>query len=336
MTSNTARRSGLFALVLALAALALPVAANASSVTPTQLEGNPTCADINPNWTQLKVDGIPGNQSYGDANVSVTISNVTDNHSFDWTANHGIDAVMVKAADGALLYTYDPESFGDTLVSGPGKYDISHVNFCYDAGDPTPPTCAQANADSPDTDGDGVVDACDNCPTTMNADQVDTDGNGVGDACEPPVNNPPSNPPSNPPADNPPATTTTDSQVTAPTTTSGSGPADTGSQVVLGERIAAVSARLLAPTGCTARSFSARVRGAGIASVVFTVDGKRVKTVRTGGMFVARVNPAKLKVGIHRIVATVKFDPARHQKARTLRSSFQHCSSRFIAPRFTG
>ena len=332
MTSHTASRSGLFALLLAVAMLALPVAANASSVTPTQLEGNPTCADINPSWSQLKVDGIPGNQTYSDSNVSVTISNVTANNTFDWAADHSIDAVIVKAADGALLYTYDPESFGDTIVSGPGKYDISHVNFCYDEGDTPPPTCAQANAGSPDTDDDGVVDACDNCPTTMNADQVDTDGNGVGDACEPPVDNPPSNPP----ADNPPATTPTDSQVTAPTTTSGSGPADPGSQVVLGERIAAVSARLLAPTGCTARSFSARVRGAGIASVVFTVDGKRVKTVRKGGMFVARVNPAKLKVGIHRIVATVKFDPARHQKSRTLRSSFQHCASRFLAPRFTG
>ncbi|MBP7450747.1 MAG: putative metal-binding motif-containing protein [Flavobacteriales bacterium] len=35
-----------------------------------------------------------------------------------------------------------------------------------------------------DSDGDGVDDAVDNCPTTPNADQDDTDGDGVGDACD--------------------------------------------------------------------------------------------------------------------------------------------------------
>jgi parallel beta-helix repeat protein len=34
------------------------------------------------------------------------------------------------------------------------------------------------------TTGDGVGDACDNCPDVPNADQADSDGNGVGDACE--------------------------------------------------------------------------------------------------------------------------------------------------------
>jgi Cys-rich repeat protein len=37
-----------------------------------------------------------------------------------------------------------------------------------------------------DTDGDGVLDAQDNCPMTANADQADVDGDGVGDACEQP------------------------------------------------------------------------------------------------------------------------------------------------------
>jgi hypothetical protein len=328
-TSHTARRTGILAALLAVAALALPAFASASSVTPTRMEGNPTCADLNKDWKQLKVDGVPANQTYSNADISVTISNVGGDQTFDWTANHGIDAVMVKASTLVDVYTYDPESFGDTLLDSPGKYAISHINFCYDDGDPTPPTCAEAHAGSPDTDGDGVVDACDNCPSAMNADQKDTDGNGTGDACEPVVNPPTNNPPSdNPPSGNPPA-----DQTVAPTSDSGT---PTGEQLVLGERIGAVRARLLAPNGCAARSFNARVRGSGIASVVFTVDGKRVKTVKKGSMFVARVNPAKLKIGVHRIVATVKFDPARHQKARTLRSSFQRCASRFLAPRFTG
>ena len=38
---------------------------------------------------------------------------------------------------------------------------------------------------NPDTDGDGIPDSIDNCPTVANPDQRDTDGDGIGDACDP-------------------------------------------------------------------------------------------------------------------------------------------------------
>jgi hypothetical protein len=37
---------------------------------------------------------------------------------------------------------------------------------------------------SPDSDGDGVADDADNCPSVSNPTQADTDGDGAGDACD--------------------------------------------------------------------------------------------------------------------------------------------------------
>src|SRR5207247_3136089 len=36
-----------------------------------------------------------------------------------------------------------------------------------------------------DSDGDGINDCDDNCPTVANRDQADSDGDGRGDACDP-------------------------------------------------------------------------------------------------------------------------------------------------------
>jgi len=52
-----------------------------------------------------------------------------------------------------------------------------------DLPDPVLPPDKCNTTEGPDSDGDGVVDECDNCPNVPNPDQKDTDHDGVGDAC---------------------------------------------------------------------------------------------------------------------------------------------------------
>jgi hypothetical protein len=53
--------------------------------------------------------------------------------------------------------------------------------------DGTSPTCPP-DTGKPDTDGDGICDAIDNCPTVPNPDQANADGDALGDACDPCTN----------------------------------------------------------------------------------------------------------------------------------------------------
>jgi hypothetical protein len=45
-----------------------------------------------------------------------------------------------------------------------------------------------------DADGDGILDAADNCPAVSNADQADSDNDGIGNACDPTPNGDPGHP----------------------------------------------------------------------------------------------------------------------------------------------
>jgi len=66
--------------------------------------------------------------------------------------------------------------------------DFSDVGSCEDRdicdGLEYPIICSTYTSDIPDTDGEGIANACDNCPDVANSGQADTDGDGLGDACD--------------------------------------------------------------------------------------------------------------------------------------------------------
>src|SRR5919106_1643690 len=156
------KKFALIALVLAIIPVLMfaiaPGGVAAASVTPEFIAGsdNKTCTELQgagQTWIELKVDPN-ADGTYSDGTLTVTISNTTDDKTFDWSSNIGVDAVFVKAGtEGSYLYRYDPpaESTGDTNLTSPGAgvtNQISHIAFCYDV-DPATNTPTNTPTDTP-------------------------------------------------------------------------------------------------------------------------------------------------------------------------------------------
>ncbi len=78
--------------------------------------------------------------------------------------------------------TYARDAYAILILErsvGGGCIDSDGDGVC-DADDNCPST---PNADQADRDGDGVGDVCDNCPDVSNPNQEDSNGDGIGDAC---------------------------------------------------------------------------------------------------------------------------------------------------------
>ena len=121
-----------------------------------EVDGNPSCADLNADSFfdninsdfGFKIEGQGADDYTGTFQLTSTDGNLTggapedpensvtltsaDGVSFDWTSTLGMDAVIVKGGPDANAYVYVPEVFGDEGLTTPDGQEISHVEFCYD------------------------------------------------------------------------------------------------------------------------------------------------------------------------------------------------------------
>jgi hypothetical protein len=97
------------------------------------------------------------------------------------------------------------------------------------------------------------------------------------------------------------------------------------------------------PRGCVRSSFRASVKSAGVASVIFYLDGHKLKKLTAhsahGGLLSIAIDPTKLKLGAHRLVAKITMIKASTaakaaQASRTI--TVLRCRSTVSTPRFAG
>ena len=80
---------------------------------------------------------------------------------------------------GCATGTYGSGSAAPAFAPNPGVGETVTTFCCFGRLN------VSAQLSRGDTDGDGVPDAGDNCPSMANTDQADGDGDGTGDACDP-------------------------------------------------------------------------------------------------------------------------------------------------------
>ena len=142
-------------------------------------------SDGNEIWV-ARYDG-PANSGDGGFKNNITVDNsggvyvvgaskgITTGDDFTlvkYSAADGVQEwVMRYAGPGTaqdLPYSVALDSNGNIYVSGQSSNDLTLIKYF------------QGELDS---DGDGISDALDNCPTVANPDQLDSNGDGFGDAC---------------------------------------------------------------------------------------------------------------------------------------------------------
>ncbi len=105
---------------------------------------------------------------------------------------------------------------------------------------------------------------------------------------------------------------------------------------------AAAVPALHGPQGCVRASLHATLKAAGVQSVTFYLDGHKLKTMTAKnarhGVFTIAIDAARLRVGVHRLIAkiTMARNPADKVVHATRSVAVVRCADAVLTPNFTG
>jgi hypothetical protein len=107
-------------------------------------------------------------------------------------------------------------------------------------------------------------------------------------------------------------------------------------QEILPKTFRKAAARMIKPSKCVSRRYSVAVRGGPVTRVAFSVNGRRVKTLkaRKGQRRFAVKLAAPRRTAL--VTARVSFASDARPATRTLRATIRRCARAAVTPQFTG
>ena len=160
---------------------------NADGSGQTNLTGDWWHYDVTPSWSpdgsKIAFGSTRASASYeydvyvmnpdGSAKTRLT-THPRSEWDPDWSPTGSKIAFANDANGNQEIYVMNADGSGQTNLTNHPSHDYSPAWGITVVPVPVP-----------DTDGDGVPDASDNCPLVANTSQLDSDGDGTGDACDP-------------------------------------------------------------------------------------------------------------------------------------------------------